>query len=379
MQKKILIIAGEPSGDLHAGNLISNLKKSLPDVYVFGIGGKNLKNAGVDIITDLTDFACVGFFEVLKNYKKFKKAFDNIILKAKELKPEAAILVDYPGFNLRLAKELKKLNIKIIYFISPQVWAWGAKRIKFIKSHVDLMLVLFKFEKILYNEKTFNVKFVGHPLLDIVKPETERNILIKNIGFNESCPIISLLPGSREQEVSSLLPTMLAAAAKIHKRIPNVQFIICCSSSVKRELYKKIIDKTKIDFTYKTLNDMTYSGVNASELAVVASGTATLETAILNKPMVIVYKVNLLTWLLAKMFVKIPNIGLVNIIAGEKIVPELVQFDVTPEKIANAALSIMGNVIVKQKIQTELFALKNTLGIPGACRRASEEIEKFLK
>ncbi len=199
MAKKILIVAGEPSGDIHAAGLVYELKKIYPTASFFGLGGKNLKAAGVDIPFDLASLAVVGFSEVFKNYATFKKIFGDLLLKTKEIRPDAAILVDYPGFNLRLAGELKKLGIKVIYFISPQVWAWGAKRIRFIRKTIDLMLVLFKFEEKLYSDGTFNVKFVGHPLLDIVKPTMSREELLKNIGFKNTGRIVALLPGSRER------------------------------------------------------------------------------------------------------------------------------------------------------------------------------------
>lgn len=378
MEKKVLVVAGEASGDIHAADLIRHLKKIYPGAYFYGLGGKKLKAEGVELLCDMTDLAVVGFFEILKNYASFKKIFNDLVQKTKEVSPDVAILVDYPGFNLRLAAQLKKLNVKIVYFISPQVWAWGAQRIQFIKKTVDLMLVLFKFEEILYGDGKFNVKFVGHPLLDIVKPSMNRERLFAAIGFNKNYKTIALLPGSREREVTNHLPVMLRAAQKIHKEAGETQFLICRSTTVRREIFKEILDKTKIDFSYKVLDDQSYEGIAASELVIVASGTATLETAILNKPMVIIYKVSFLTWLLAKLFIKIPHIGLVNVVAGEKIVPELIQFDATPKKISETSLRLLRDKKALEKIHAELYALKNTLGIPGACARAAEEIAKFL-
>lgn len=379
MEKKVLVVAGEASGDIHAANLILRLKKIDPGLSFYGLGGKNMKAAGVDISCDLTAFAVVGFFEILKNYSRFKKIFDDLVEKTKEIKPDAAILVDYPGFNLRLARELKKLGIKVIYFISPQVWAWGRKRIKFIRKNVDLMLVLFKFEEKLYSDGKFNVKFVGHPLLDIVRPTMDPNGLLEMVGFKKNARTIALLPGSREREIANHLPVMLEAGQRIYKKLPDSQFLICRSATVRKEVFKEIIDKLKIDFPYKILNDQTYDGINASDLALVASGTATLETAILNKPMVIIYKVSFLTWLLAKALIKIPHIGLVNVVAGQKIVPELTQYDATPEKIAKTALELLEDKQRREKIQAELYALKNSLGIPGASQRAAQEIAGLLK
>ncbi len=379
MEKKILVIAGEASGDLHAAHLIQHLKKLIPDARFYGLGGKNMKAAGVDIDFDLTNLAVVGFIEILKHYSIFKKIFERILEKTKKEKPDAAILIDYPGFNLRLAKELKKMGVPVIYFISPQVWAWGEKRVKFIRDAISLMLVLFKFEETLYKDGKFNVKFVGHPLLDVVRPSKSRQSLLSETGFKENFKTISLLPGSRNREVTNHLPVMLETAQRIFKNSPNTQFFICRASTVGREVYKAIIEKAKIDFPYRLLDDQTYDGINASELVIVASGTATLETAILNKPMVIIYKLSTLTWILARLFVKIPDIGLVNVVAGKRIVPELIQFSANSKNIAQTSLSLLKDKARQEKIHAELYALKNTLGIPGAYNRAAQEIAKFLK
>lgn len=379
MAKNILVVAGEASGDLHAGHLVRQLKTIRPDLSFFGLGGKNMRDAGVKVASDLTELAVVGFFEILKNYGIFKKFFRGILERTDALKPEAAILVDYPGFNLRLAKELKKRGVKVVYFISPQVWAWGKKRIAFIKRHVDLMLVLFKFEETLYSDGRFNVKFVGHPLLDIVRPSSSRLRLLEEIGFKTQFKTIALLPGSREAEVRRHLGVMLEAARRIHAGATNTQFLVCRAGTLPRQLFKDTLDRTKIDFPYKILDNRTYDGLEASDFAIVASGTATLETAILNRPMIIIYKVATLTYLLARMCVKIPHIGLVNVVAGEKIVPELIQFEATGKKIAETALRLLGDKNALEKIHAELYALKNTLGIPGASARAASEIAKFLR
>ncbi|MDD5020216.1 MAG: lipid-A-disaccharide synthase [Candidatus Omnitrophica bacterium] len=378
MPKKILIVAGEASGDQHAAHLLEELKKIHPDLYAFGLGGEKLQKAGAEITADITRLAVVGFVEIFKNYATFRRIFLDLLKKTDEVRPETAILVDYPGFNLRLAGELKKRGIKVIYFISPQVWAWGKKRVDFIRTHVDLMLVLFKFEEILYADGRFNVKFVGHPLLDAIKPTKAPQQLMDEIGLRRTGRTIALLPGSRMKEVTQLLPVMLKSAQRIFKKDPQAQFLICRAPTIPRQVVKDLIDQAQIDFPYKVLENETYNGVAASDFAIVASGTATLETAILNKPMVIVYKVSLATWLLAKLFIKIPNIGLVNVVAGQRIVPELVQFDAIPRKIADTTLAILGDKKQMEKTHAELYALKNTLGIPGACRRAAEEISKFL-
>jgi lipid-A-disaccharide synthase len=379
MAQKIFVVAGEASGDLHAGELIRYLKKRAPETTFFGLGGRCMKEAGAELLEDMTALAVVGFIEILKNYSRFKKIFDATLAEVDARKPAAAILVDYPGFNLRLARELKKRGIKVIYFISPQVWAWGRERLRFIRQNVDLMLVLFRFEEILYKDGRFNVKFVGHPLLDIVRPTLTRDQMLEKIGFKKEFKTIALLPGSREREIKNLLPAMLEAGQKIYRRDPKTQFIVCRAGGMPRQIFKDIIEKIKIDFPYTVVDDDTYNGVNAADIAVVCSGTATLETAILNRPMVIVYKVSFLTWLLAKLCIKIPFIGLVNVVAGQKIVPELLQFDATPGKIAATAMNLLEDKKRLETIHAELYALKNTLGIPGALGRAAEEITKFLQ
>lgn len=378
MAKTFVVVAGEASGDLHAGHLISELKKTCPGASFCGLGGEKMRAQGVTLFVNMTPLAVVGFIEILKNYGTFKKIFEETLRRLKEIRPDALILVDYPGFNLRLARSAKALGIKVIYFISPQVWAWGRKRIAFIRKHIDLMLVLFKFEEALYQDGTFRVKWVGHPLLDAIKTTKTRDGLLDEIGFKRSGLTIALLPGSRNREISSLLPPLLGAARKIWEKNNNAQFIICRASTIARQIYKDIIDKEKIDFPYKLLDDDTYNAVRAGDLAIVASGTATLETAILNTPMIIVYKVSLLTWLLAKICIKIPCIGLVNVVAGQKIVPELIQFDATPEKIARTATMLLNDKAALEKIHADLFAVKNALGLPGASRRAAEEIARFL-
>lgn len=376
--KNLLIVAGEASGDLHAANLLKEIKKINPQVHAFGIGGAKLREAGCEIQHDLTELAVVGFVEVMKHYGHFRKVFFDILEKTKEVKPDAAILVDYPGFNLKLAGYLKKQGIRVIYFISPQVWAWGKERVHFIRKNIDLLLVLFKFEEILYTDGKFQVKFVGHPLLDHVKAAKTGQAVLAENGFKQTGATISLLPGSRLKEVTRLLPGMLKSAQIIFKKMPQAQFFVCRASTIPRQIIKDIIDKTQIDFPYKMLDDETYNGLQASDFAIVASGTATLETAILNKPMVIVYKVAWPTWILAKLFIRIPHIGLVNVVAGQKIVPELIQADANPQKIAKTVMEILNDKKRMEKTHAELYALKNTLGIPGATQRAAEEVVKFL-
>ncbi|MEW6101227.1 MAG: lipid-A-disaccharide synthase [Candidatus Omnitrophota bacterium] len=376
-KKRILIVAGEASGDLHASSLVREIKKLIPQAEFFGLGGKRLKDEGVNLYFDIVGLAVVGFFEVLKNLTKFKSIFQYVLTQTDKMKPDLAILVDYPGFNLRLAVELKKRRIPVIYYISPQVWAWGKKRIETIKKVVDLMLVVFKFEEELYREHSVPVSFVGHPLLDIVRPGVPKEELFSKIGFVPGKLTLSLLPGSREKEVRALLPIMLEASRLIHKEMPESQFLILRSPTVKEEIFTGISSKYKIPLA--TIQDMTYEGILASDFCLVASGTATLETAILCVPMAILYKVSFLTWAYIKMLIRIPYIGLVNVIYGEKVVEEFIQSRAKPELIARHVTGLLKDSQKLDRIKTRLYNTRGLLGENGASQRASRIIADFLK
>ncbi len=378
MEKTLVVIAGEASGDLHASHLVEELKALYPTARFYGLGSEKMRAAGVTLWHDLTQIAVVGFVEILRNYGRFKRVFDDTLGKIVALRPDAVILVDYPGFNLRLVRALKKHGIRTVYFISPQVWAWGRGRVRFIRRHVDLMLVLFAFEETLYRDGAFNVTCVGHPLLDAVRPSKTRQQLLADVGFEDRPPVVGLLPGSREREVRSLLPVMLGAAQRIHKKYPRAQFLVCRAATVPRQFYKDALDAAAPEFPYKILDDDTANGIQASDVVLVASGTATLETAILGRPMIILYKVSLLTWLMAKLCIRIPHIGLVNVVAGKKVVPELIQFDANPNKVAAAFAGLWDDPGQLSATRRALAGVKAALGAPGASRRAAQSIASFL-
>ncbi len=377
--KKILIIAGEASSDLHAANLVKSLKEIYPDLKFFGLGGEKMQKAGVELIYNLVDFAVVGFVEVLKNLSKFKLIFNDTLKKIDEEKPDLAILVDYPGFNLRLAKEIKKRNVPVVYFISPQVWAWGKKRIKIIKELVNKMIVLFKFEEEMYKKCGVDAEFVGHPLMDVVKPSLSAQEFKNSLNIPEDNKVIALLPGSRVSEVTRHLPIMLSAARIIFKKWQNkkIQFLVAQAPGLKNELFKIVKNETSIPVT--VIKDKTYDCLNISDLALVCSGTATLETAIMEKPMVIIYRVSSLTAFLLKPMLKIPDIGLVNVVAGKRIVPECVQNNAKPNLIALEAISILTSPKKITEIKQNLISVKQNLGSPNVSRRAAEIVANFLK
>jgi len=375
--KKIFISVGEASGDMHASQLVKYIKNKNPNIEFAGLGGKLMNEQGVKIFFDPTSFAVVGFIEVLKNILFFRKIFFNFIKLAEQEKPDLIILVDYPGFNLRLAKELKRRGFKIAYYISPQIWAWGKNRIKTIRESVDKMIVFFDFEEELYKKNGIKVEFVGHPLIEQTTPSLTKEIFFKTYDLSNDSLVICLLPGSRNSVVEKILPILLKSCEHIHKEIPQAQFFILISPTVNVAIYHHYIKKSNLPI--KLIEDPNYNVLAYSDLGLLASGTATLEAAILNLPMVIVYKISFLSWLFAKFLVKIPYIGLVNVIAKKQIVPEFIQFQARPELIAKEAINIIKNKNRYRAIKEELSKIKTHLGLPGASRRAAESIIALIE
>ena len=372
--KHFILVAGEASGDLHGAHLVEAIKSLAPSTTFSGLGGEKMKSSGVELYGDLTQMAVVGFWEVLKHYGNIKKTFHLILKKIDLTHVDAVILIDYPGFNLRLARELKKRNIKVIYYISPQVWAWKKNRVHFIKKNVDQMLVLFPFEVDFYAQFGVTVHCVGHPLIDTIQVNTPKGNYLTSLDLSTKTLTIGILPGSRQKEIEVLLPIMLTAAKNLISDFPEIQFLILKAPTIPRSSLEHYLEGSAL--TYRIIEDNTYDGINACNLCMVASGTATLETAILQKPMVIVYKTSLLTWILAKLVVKIKNIGLVNVVAGKRIVPECVQFQATGTIIAKELKNIFTNEPKIAEIKTNLKSVKESLGLSGASQRAAEEILK---
>ena len=338
---KIFFFAGEESGDIRSSEVIREILKIRPDVRIDAVGGKRMGEAGANVIKDITGFAVVGFVEVLKHYGFFKNLMEETVSLILKNKYDAVVLVDYPGFNLRLAERLKKHGIRIIYFISPQVWAWGKKRIPKIANLVDRMIVLFEFEKNIYAEEGLETVFCGHPIVDEESKYNPKNLRV-SFNIDENCKIIGFLPGSRRKEIENILPPMLDAAKMLEKE--NVKFIV----SVARKDLEQVVDAVKKRFEFREKSVFFYNGnasdvIYSSDIVVVASGTATIQTAFYEKPMIIVYKVAFFTWLIAKLLVKLPYIGMVNVMLGEKKIPELVQWDLNGKKLKEEIRKILHN------------------------------------
>ncbi|MBP7055721.1 MAG: lipid-A-disaccharide synthase [Candidatus Omnitrophica bacterium] len=376
-RKKILIVAGEPSGDLHASNLAKNLLSIDPDLVFYGLGGERSKKAGVEVIFDISGLALVGVIEVVKNIFTVGKAFRAVLSRIDLERPDLAVLVDYPGFNLRLAKALKKRSIPVVYYISPQVWVWGADRIGIIKDCVKKILVFFKFEEDLYKKHGVNAEFIGHPLVESVHMGLSRNEAARKFGLSAGKRTIALLPGSRRMEVENLLPIMAKACRKMSEDGLDAQYLVAKHPELDIELYQRALAKTSIDA--RIVDGDTYNIIGVSDFAIVASGTATLETAIIGTPLVVIYKTNPLTAMIARLVANVKILGLVNILAGREIAPEFLQENATPEKIAAGVKELLSDDIKLARMREELARVKDSLGGPGASARGASAVYEVLK
>lgn len=372
--KDIFIIAGENSGDLHGSNLVRELLKMDPELRITGFGGEQMKQAGVNLLANIVDrLAIIGLTGIIKNAERLIRLYRKACRFLDEVKPAAVILIDYPGFNFKIMKAARKRNIPVIYYIMPQVWAWHRSRIYTLKEQTARLLVVFPFEKKMCD--SYNIeqaRYVGHPLLDVINLTMTREQVFEKFNLDPKKKLIGLLPGSRKPEIDRLLPGMLGAAERIQKAMPDVQFVLPRASSIKQELIEYYLSASDVDV--KVVDAFRYNVRNAMDFALVKSGTSTLETAILGCPMVIVYKVSFLAWIIAKSLVKLPYIGLVNIVAGEMIVPELLQDEATPMNIADKTLELLGDEKRLENVRYALQKVKEKLGGPGASRRAAEQV-----
>lgn len=368
--KTIMIIAGEASGDMHGANLAREILKINPNVNFYGIGGNKLKAEGVELLANASEMAVVGLTEVVSKLGSILRIMNKMKRSLDERRPDLVILIDYPDFNLPLASAASKRGIKVFYYISPQVWAWRKGRIGQIKKTVNRMAVILPFEVETYGHEGFKADYVGHPLLDMVKLKYSKQESRKVFGLAEDKVTIGILPGSRLSEVRKLMPELMRAASILNQKMPDLQFVLPLADTLEEKSVTEII--SGFDVKVKIVSGHTYDVISCADLALVASGTATLETGLLGVPMVIVYKISLLSYLIGRVFVNVKNIGLVNIVAGKTIVPELIQSNASGENIAREALAILSNSERNHEIINELAAIRAKLGEPGAAIRAAQ-------
>lgn len=366
---KVMIVAGEASGDLHGAYLVRAMKEMMPNVSFSGVGGEKMQQAGVTLLASVSDLAVMGLVEVLGRLNLILDVMGKLKRSLEVERPDLLILVDYPGFNLKLAKAAKKLGVKVFYYISPKVWAWRKGRIKAIRQTVNHMALILPFEEEIYRKAGVRATFVGHPLLDEIELKKTGDEIRNEFNLQAGKTTVALLPGSREGEVRKILPAMVQAAKILVDRFPALQFVLPVANTLPQGLISGILSQGGI--AVRLVDGKTHEVLSISDVAIVASGTASLETALLVKPMVIVYKVSPLTYFLGKMVVRIKHMGLANIIAGRTIVPELMQHDFTPERVADAVTLILRDQNVRNTMIKDLMDVKNSLGESGASRRAA--------
>ena len=360
----VLIVAGEASADLHGSNLVKSMKRLRPSLTFWGIGGKKMEQAGVKILFASSDMAVVGLTEVITGIRIIIRASIRLKSIIKYKRPALLILIDYPDFNLHIARIAKRYKIPVLYYISPQVWAWRSGRVKKIARLVDRMVVILPFEEAFYRQRGVKVDYVGHPLLDTCPADENKDRAMVDLQAGHDYPVIGLLPGSREAEVMSLLPVMLKSAEIIRERYPAMRCVLPLASTIEPGFVQSLISKSSV--RVKVVQGNVYDALNACHAALVASGTVTLETAIMEVPMVIVYRVSPVSYRVGKMMIKVPFIGLVNLVAGEAVAPELIQDEVTPERLADEVMTIIEDSDVREKMINKLKAIKRRLGRGGA-------------
>jgi len=378
----LLVVAGEASGDLYGARLVTELRRMVPDLDCFGLGGDELQRAGCRSVAHSRDIAVVGFTEVLGVLAKARRIFRDLLAETERQRPAAALLIDSPGFNLRLARRLRRLGVPVVYYVSPQVWAWRQGRVKGIARRVRKMLVLFGFEVDFYRDHGVDVRHVGHPLVDEV-PRLP-HVLDRGDDLGPGRPArIALLPGSRETEVRSLLLAMLQALEVVHRERP-IEVILLEAPMLDPALLDSILAQSALPVERVRLGGATaargrFAALADCHLALCASGTATLEVGLIGTPMIVLYRVSYFTSLLGRMLLRVPHVGLVNLVLGREVAPELLQDDVRPDRIRSTVERLLGDGTALHAMRRDLEPLRERLGASGASRRAAEEVAAVLR
>lgn len=370
MPKKVLVIAGEASGDLHGAGVVRELRAKDPSVEVFGIGGDRMQAAGMDLIFHVRELSFMGFFEVLKHLPVIRAVERTLAAVVEARKPDVLLLIDYPGFNLRFARKTRRPGMKVIYYISPQVWAWNPGRVGKMRSLIDRMLVVFPFEPEIYTSRGIPAEFVGHPLLEVLGEPQDRKAFCRRYDLDESKPILGLFPGSRKQELERIFPSMLGAA-RLLEASRGAQAVVGAPSILDHEFVKGFVREGS---NVRLLQNATHDIMANADVAVVTSGTATLETGFYRTPMVVVYRTSWPTYLIGRMLIRVSTIGLVNIVAGKKVVPELIQHAASPQRIAAEVERLLADPASAATMRSSLGAIRERLGTPGASARVAAAV-----
>jgi lipid-A-disaccharide synthase len=372
-----MIIAGEASGDLHAAKLVAAVKTQRPDIQFYGIGGNDMREAGVETLVDAAELAVVGLVEIWAHRKVIFGALDLMRQQLRDNPPDLLVLVDYPEFNLRLAKTAKAYGVKVLYYISPQVWAWRQHRVKKIRERVDMMAVVFPFEETFYQQHQVPVEFVGHPLVDEVKASADRESLRKEFNLHSDQPVIGLFPGSRRSEIKRLLTIILQSAQCLQQKYPGAQLLLPLAPGLKQADIQPYLQQHP-DLGIQIIAERAYDVMAACDVIITVSGTVTLEIALIGTPLVIINKVAWLTYLIVHRMLKIKHIGLCNIVAEKRIAPELIQHAATPGKICEVVTELITQPDKRAQMRQELGHIEALLGKKGGIENTSRLVISMI-
>jgi lipid-A-disaccharide synthase len=370
----VLVSCGEPSGDLYAGDLVRHLRERAGPIDVFGLGGDRLVSAGGRLVAHVRDLAVVGLLEVLGHLRRLRAVFRSVLEEVDRERPAVAVLVDYADFNLRLAGELKARGVPVVYYVSPQVWAWRRGRVRAIRARVDRMVVIFPFEEPLYREAGVPVTFVGHPLVDLARPAEDRTAFLASLGLDPARPVLAVLPGSRRQEVAHNLPPIARALRLLQARRADLQLALAVAPS----LDPVLLDRDLAGLAVARAVGRTHALLSAASAGIVASGTATVEAALMDLPSVVVYRLSPLTYALGRPFVRVPHYAMANLIAGREVFKELIQSDFRPEAVAREVVSLLEDSGRRGDVKEGLSQVRARLGRPGASARAAAVVAELM-
>ena len=372
---RLLVSCGEPSGDLYGAELVRHLRKDLADLSVFGLGGEGLAARDASLVAHVRDLAVVGLLEVVGSLPRLRRVLRAVLEEVDRDRPDLAVLIDYSGFNLRLARALKRRNIPIVYYVSPQVWAWRRGRIRTIRETVERMLVLFPFEPAIYEAAGVPVTFVGHPLVDLVRPAPDRAGFLTSLDLDPGRPLVAVLPGSRAREIAFNLPPLAGAIARLARERPALQFALAVAPGVSADDLGCHLGTLPV----RLVREETHALLGAADVGLVASGTATVEAALLGTPMVVVYRVSWPSYVIGRPFVRVPHYAMVNLVAGRRIVTELIQRAFTPERVSAEALALLDDRERAARMRADLAEVRQRLGGGGASERAARIVKEMLE
>ena len=373
-RRRLLVSSGEPSGDLYAGELVRHLREGVPELEVFGLGGDRLQAQGARLLAHVSELAVVGLVEVLRHLRRLRAVFRSVLREVDRERPHAAVLVDYAGFNLRLARALDARGIPVVYYVSPQIWAWRRGRLRAVRRHVSRMIVIFPFEEAFYRQAGVSASFVGHPLVELLRPASDPRAFLAAQGLDPERPVIAVLPGSRRQEIAYNLPPIAGALRLLLRERPQLQAALAVAPATPPSLF----DAALAGLDVKRVSGETHALMSAATAGIVASGTATVEAALLDLPSVVVYRVSPLSYALGRPFVHVPHYAMANLIAGRRVVAELIQRGFRPEAVASEVGRLLDDPAHRAAVKSGLGEVRQRLGGAGASGRAAALVRPFL-